>query len=741
MPPEDALDARLRRRWAKRGGGPELERRLKAAEAELARRANVETAERRGVRVPETSRVPVSDPTTGPTPRASSRPSVGTAEDSAAAPSPPRTPIRVDDVLADARALTRSQTRRAAASDGPRSGGIPPAFAPGAPDDDDSDDETRALEAGCHVVANAFVASASPALGDVDAVNASVSPRPPPTNGLDDETTLAPFLKLKAAANEALAENDVELANALYDEAIDRLGAFREGLRDEGRYYGNEADEAKNDARRDRTAKTSPAAKKNPSEDRVDDLTAVFLSNRARCKLLLRPPDAHGAAEDAERSVAMRADWHVPYDRAAKAHAMLGNWKRAVDFCRGGERAARAARAAAAAAAFATQLDDVAMRAAREGSLAGFYGRLIYVRSAGEDAWLCREAPANPAFDDDEEAFDEAKNQTLSSDVARRSAGAPVHARSLRDALERAEDGDRVVLLRGVHNGCGDSVTVTKRVLITGEGALRDAVVDARNNSPIFRLRRACWIANVDFDFTGFSEALRVESGEGERARHPNPLIERCGVKCSGSDAVVVAAEARPTFRDCSFEAKKTGARACGAAAIELVDCKFSGCERQGLRCTENAQAVARSCVFAENGHEGVVATGSSSVDLRDCVLRDNGGPGLDVSGCARASLARCAVAGNVGGVFAWDDGEVEMARSDVRGGKSHAVLVDENAACVCHDRTRVRGVVHANDTTREAIAPGADGSCVVEHPATPTDLPPETGCFKFEHDQYLRKQ
>ena len=86
---------------------------------------------------------------------------------------------------------------------------------------------------------------------------------------------------------------------------------------------------------------------------------------------------------------------------------MLGNWKRAVDFCRGGERAASAARAVAAAAAFATQLDDVAMRAAREGSLAGFYGRLIYVRSAGEEAWLCREAPANPAFDDDEEAFDD----------------------------------------------------------------------------------------------------------------------------------------------------------------------------------------------------------------------------------------------------------------------------------------------------------------------------------------------
>jgi len=210
------------------------------------------------------------------------------------------------------------------------------------------------------------------------------------------------------------------------------------------------------------------------------------------------------------------------------------------------------------------------MRAANEGSLAGFYGRLIYVRSAGEEAWLCREAPANAAFDDDV-VDDENVASTNFSRYERqflkdRRPDAPIHARSLREAIEKARDGDRVVLLRGIHNGCGDSVTVTKRVLIVGEGALRDASVDARNNSPVFRLRRACWIVNVDFDFTGFSEALRVESGDGERDKFANPLIERCSVKCSGSDGVVVDADARPTFRDCAFEAKKTGL-ACAAPA------------------------------------------------------------------------------------------------------------------------------------------------------------------------------
>jgi hypothetical protein len=172
------------------------------------------------------------------------------------------------------------------------------------------------------------------------------------------------------------------------------------------------------------------------------------------------------------------------------------------------------------------------------------------------------------------------------------------------------------------------------------------------------------------------------------------------------------------------------------------VDCKFAKCERQGLRLTDTATAVARNCVFAENGHEGVVAMGGSGVVLNDCVLRNNRGPGLDVSGTASARLDKCVVSENVGGVFVWDVSSCEMENeSRIEGGASHALLIDTNASCACFDRTRVFGVVHAEDKTRRRVAPGDDGTCAVEHPTVPTDLPPETGCFKFEHDQYLRKQ
>ena len=114
-------------------------------------------------------------------------------------------------------------------------------------------------------------------------------------------------------------------------------------------------------------------------------------------------------------------------------------------------------------------------------------------------------------------------------DFAGRERNKPIHARSLRDAFDICEDGDRILLLRGVHNGCGAVCDVDKRVVIRGEGDFREAVVDARNNSPIFRIQRPCVLMNLDIDFTGFSEAIRVEG-----KLTCDPLIEHTQIVCSG---------------------------------------------------------------------------------------------------------------------------------------------------------------------------------------------------------------
>ena len=157
--------------------------------------------------------------------------------------------------------------------------------------------------------------------------------------------------------------------------------------------------------------------------------------------------------------------------------------------------------------------------------------------------------------------------------------------------MDACEDGDVVLLLRGIHNGLGQACLVDKRILIRGEGALKEATVDCRSNVPLFRVTRPCVIQNVDIDFTGFSQAIHVEGGENVDA-----LIENCRIKCSGDDGICVDGSARPTFRNCDVTGKKSGLRTAGKARAELVDCKLHCCETTGVKTFGESHATLRDC-------------------------------------------------------------------------------------------------------------------------------------------------
>ena len=163
---------------------------------------------------------------------------------------------------------------------------------------------------------------------------------------------------------------------------------------------------------------------------------------------------------------------------------------------------------------FAKLMDAISNSAFISGSLAGFDGRLLQVRSAGEEAWLGKEAPANPLIDEEpektslvfgadgaaevgEEGSDmmdgfpmgdaDVDQGTRAAMVARRkmdkmAAGAPLSFRSIKAAVEEARDGDRIILLRGIHNTGGATIFVTKRILIRSEGTLDETTIDHRGN-------------------------------------------------------------------------------------------------------------------------------------------------------------------------------------------------------------------------------------------------------------------
>ena len=201
----------------------------------------------------------------------------------------------------------------------------------------------------------------------------------------------------------------------------------------------------------------------------------------------------------------------------ARVSGFVGARRRGVS--RGRRRRVRRGRPLAARSTIFS--DDVAMRAAREGSAAGFYGRTVYVRSAGEEAWLGREAPENPAFDASDAPNDGNSNIGLGlsgvfyADDADGSAP-PVHARSLAHAMEIARDGDRVLFLRGVHNGLGVTADVRRRISDSRRGrAPRGDVGRAR------QLARVSNPSLVRDSKRGdrLHRVLRGDSRRGRRAR------------------------------------------------------------------------------------------------------------------------------------------------------------------------------------------------------------------------------
>jgi|TARA_B000000475_G_scaffold254855_1_gene234126 tetratricopeptide (TPR) repeat protein len=508
------------------------------------------------------------------------------------------------------------------------------------------------------------------------------SRRATPNASIDER---APGAGLRLKGNEAMKCGDFALAQALYGEALD---AARE-------------------------------------EDA--HLRAVVFCNRALAFHKMNEYDA--ALCDAKCAEELAPTWSKPKHRLAEACLRLGSYTLAVTYARLGEKLQF--EEGDFSKSFRDVLDEIAICAAEDGSVAGFDGKLIYVRSAGEDAWLGREAPLNAAFDELEgEVADPMFGGGSAKDA---NSMKPVHARSLPEAISKANDGDRILLLRGVHNGLGTVVEIDKRVLIRGEGALRDTTCDCRNNAALFRIKRPCVIQNLDIDFTGFSEAIRIKGDS-----RVNALIENCVIRSSGGDCVAVGGKSAPTFRNCSITGKLSGVRSYAQATPTFIDCNITRSGLQGVLAMKESRVIMHGCAVQNNEEDGVVVMEQSNVVMSKCVVQDNKGPGVDVSNTAKVVVNDCDIDANVGGLWLWDHSCAHVAASSVNGGKSHAVLVDVNARANCR-RTKIIGVVHASETGARGVR--GEGT-VVETLETPTSLPQEAkGAFKHDPCGFSRKQ
>lgn len=492
---------------------------------------------------------------------------------------------------------------------------------------------------------------------------------------------------------------------------------------------------------------------------------AMLHSNLSATLLQLRRLD--DALKHAQVSRTLAPEWSKPLFRMAKVYVAQGDFLAALTVCQEGETMCRASHRGITE--FTPLFDEIVVQGSVSGlSDALFTGRRLEVRPAGEEAWLGKPAPYVPALDgplDEDTALpSDDLSSTLNSiendgstpalvlgDVngqstpsARGDALAQwsfsntslaiqsqrTSFRCIGEAYKAAKDGDRIVLLKGIHNGLGETVKITKRILIEGEGQLGETVVDQRANVPTFKIERGgVVIRNLDIDHTGFREAILIDGTD-----NVNPLIEGCDIKCSGDDCFNIGGASKPFIRFCKIKGKKTGIKCFDNSFVNIDACVIEGCTEVGLQAMDKSRVTARRCSISKCEEDGLVVMGKSKCYLMECKISENKGPGADCSDEGFLSLSRCHISDNVGGCWAWNTATIIAQQCTLNGGPAHVLLTHSNGVIDARS-CNIQGSIHAPERVWNSGL--LDQGNAFADPDKPVDFPIEAGAFAWSPSPY----
>jgi tetratricopeptide (TPR) repeat protein len=492
---------------------------------------------------------------------------------------------------------------------------------------------------------------------------------------------------------------------------------------------------------------------------------AVLHSNLSATLLHLRRLD--DALKHAQVSRDLAPEWSKPLFRMAKVYVAQGDFPAALTMCQEGEAMCRASHRGITE--FTPLFDEIVVQGAVSGlSDALFTGRRLEVRPAGDEAWLGKPAPYVPALDgplDEDTALpsddlsgtltsieNDVSGPTLALGDVRGQSAASARAdalaqwsfsntslaiqsqrtsfRCIGEAYKAAKDGDRIVLLKGIHNGLGETVKITKRILIEGEGQLGETVVDQRANVPTFKIERGgVVIRNLDIDHTGFREAILIDG-----TSNVNPLIEGCDIKCSGDDCFNIGGASKPLIRFCKIKAKKTGIKCFDNSFVNIDASIIEGCAEVGLQVMDESRVTARRCSISRCEEDGLVVMGKSKCSLMECKISENKGTGADCSDDGFLSLSRCHIADNVGGCWAWNDATIIAQQCTLNGGPAH-VLLTHNNGVIDAKSCNIQGSIHAPERVWNSGL--LDQGNAFADPDKPVDFPIEAGAFAWSPSPY----
>ncbi len=273
---------------------------------------------------------------------------------------------------------------------------------------------------------------------------------------------------------------------------------------------------------------------------------------------------------------------------------------------------------------------------------------------------VATELEVGPSEPDEEEEVAEGPRRTIVVSPAGKN-----HTRTLREALQRASDGDRVLVRPGYYE---ESLTLYNNLEIIGDGPPEDVILCGKHGPCLINHARRATVRGLTlWGLAGMggrpAEAVEVvrgrlllaqcsvtsDSGPCVRARgYTTEVVLRCCRLHDGTGGGIAVEEgARATLEDGAVEANAAAGVDVRGGEVVLRRCRVSGGPAEGV-CVSGGTVKAVDCEIAENAGPGVVVSGGRA-ELRDCDVRSNGTAGILIEERGHCTVEGGTLAGNAG--------------------------------------------------------------------------------------------
>ncbi|MFC1705531.1 right-handed parallel beta-helix repeat-containing protein [Planctomycetota bacterium] len=271
--------------------------------------------------------------------------------------------------------------------------------------------------------------------------------------------------------------------------------------------------------------------------------------------------------------------------------------------------------------------------------------------------------------------------------------------RTISSAMERAQPGDRILVLPGVYK---ETLKITMDLEIAGDGPREKILVDG--------------IAGCCLESTAEEASVRGLTLRGHKGSDAAPavvsitqgklLLEDCDIACGGLAGIaIVGPETDPTIRGCRvLDCGTDGVLATSRCKGTIEDCQLSG-NGIGIRSIDGAEPVVRACSISESLQNGVAVFQKGRGTFDECHIFQNQHPGIAYGGGANPVFRRCKIYDNPSDGVAVKDGNGRLTSCEIFRNDGHGISVENGGSPTIDDCS-----IHNNGANGVSVAKNGRG-------------------------------